>query len=396
MDNRALFRQFVLNLLVTLGVIFVLLKADLVGYIAYSVERGRLRAARETLPDQTEVALAARSARTVAQTSLPGVVFIETKVSVSLSLEDIFKQLGESAEGAEFEHPDFEHPEEIGEFKTMGSGFIFDADQGLIVTNYHVIEDASEVKIHLADGRKFDGHLVGQDALSDLAVLHIEADNLFELPFGDSELIEIGDDVFSLGSPFGLTGTVSRGIVSGKDRFSDGIGQVVYQRFLQTDAVINPGNSGGPLVDLRGQVVGINTAIATNTGTYNGVGFAIPASRVLRILPYLRSGKPVVRGFLGVEPISIAKVQDAAANLGWTKDYGVLINAVIPNRAADQAGIQVNDILTRINGTRVQGHHHLIETIGQMAPGSTIKLELWRNDRYVTVKAELGSRATPS
>jgi serine protease Do len=228
-----------------------------------------------------------------------------------------------------------------------------------------------------------------------LAVVRIDADRLHAAEFGNSDATEVGDVVFALGNPFRLAGTVSRGIISGKGRHSVAIGGVVYQGFLQTDAVINPGNSGGPLVNARGEVVGVNTAIATESGHYDGVGFAIPSTRVAEVLPKLVRGEKIERGFLGILPLSVTEDPEQAAELGWTERYGVLVERVVPGTGAEAAGLQVNDIVIRLDGVRMEGRHHLVEAIGQIDPGSVVSLEIWRNAERMTVEADLGVRPDP-
>ena len=256
-----------------------------------------------------------------------------------------------------------------------------------------MIARSKKIEVQLADGRRFTAKVVGSDPETDLAVISIDANRLHDLEFGDSDLVEVGDDVFALGNPFGLAGTVSRGIISAKGRFNVNIHGIVYRGFLQTDAVINPGNSGGPLVNMRGEVIGVNTAIATHTGRYDGVGFAIPASRVTALLPDLINGRTVVRGFLGVVSRSVDDFPEQVAALGWTEDYGVLLTEVRPGTGAAAAGLQVDDILLELDGTRVLNADQFLELIAPIAPGTEITLLVWRNKQTMKVRATLGDRS---
>lgn len=401
MSQRSLLRHFLLNFAVTLAVIVVVIKANLVSYIAYSVEKGRLRAIQERLPTAEEIAQAALPARDVARTVLPAVIFIEAELAVENSLDgrtldDLLKEMGQSTDDAEEmeQRRQFlrEHLADRTPGISLGSGFIIDADQGFALTNYHVIENARVIDVYLADGRRVQARLIGADQATDLAVIQIQADRLFEVSFGDSDLMEPGDDVFTLGSPFGLTGTVSRGIISSKGRSNVNVGGVVYKGFLQTDAVINPGNSGGPLVNLRGQVVGVNTAIATQNGVYNGVGFAIPSSRVVDVLPKLLKGEKIVRGFLGILPADVGDYRRRASDLGWDKNYGAIVLEVLADTGAEKAGLQRDDILIRLDGIRLQKAYNLIESIGRLMPGAQVTLDIFRNGQELTLKPILTQR----
>ena len=416
MSNSSLLRQFVFVFGLTFLSILVLLEVDLAGHMAYKAEKGRLRAIKEALPSADELAAEAQPAREVARLVTPAVVFIETEVQpIALSngktldelLDDWQPPDGDDAATADAgSKADDDASTDEGESEArnwsdvhpwsmtgLGSGFIIDANRGLIVTNNHVIARSKKIEVQLADGRRFTAKVVGSDPETDLAVISIDADRLHDLEFGDSDLVEVGDDVFALGNPFGLAGTVSRGIISAKGRFNVNIHGIVYRGFLQTDAVINPGNSGGPLVNMRGEVIGVNTAIATHTGRYDGVGFAIPASRVTALLPDLINGRTVVRGFLGVVSRSVDDFPEQVAALGWTEDYGVLLTEVRPGTGAAAAGLQVDDILLELDGTRVLNADQFLELIAPIAPGTEITLLVWRNKQTMKVRATLGDRS---
>ena len=402
MDNRSLLRQFLLTFLVTFAAIFVLLKSGLLSYVAYSVEKGRLRAMHESLPSAEELAKASLPARDVARTVSPAVVYIEATGPPVTSwegtpIEELFRELEEEAESPEElagrRRLLQEHLERMSRRSSVGSGFITDDEHGFILTNWHVVEGAERIEVYLPDGRPpCLAEVVGADPLTDLAVIRIEADRLYKVSFGDSDEAQVGDSVFALGSPFGLTGTVSRGIISGKGRHSVDIGGVMYRGFLQTDAAINPGNSGGPLVNMRGEVIGVNTAIATQPDYYCGVGFAIPSKRVAEVLPKLIRGEPIERAFLGIRPVSVTEEPERARAAGWTEHYGVLVYEVVPGTAAESIGLQPGDVIVRIDGVRMAEAYQLIETIGRLPPGAVVDLDVWRDGRRMIVEATLGRR----
>jgi S1-C subfamily serine protease len=205
-----------------------------------------------------------------------------------------------------------------------GSGVIIDSAEGMILTNHHVVEDSDSIQVRLQDGRRYPAQIVGSDPPTDLAVIRIEADNLACLRLGDSDALEVGDPVMTVGNPFGLQGTVSKGIVSAVNRYTPA-GIISYEGFIQTDAVINPGNSGGPLVNMRGEIVGINTAIESSTGGFDGVGFAIPSARIKNVLPALVKGERVrslmgssSTGFRMTLPRSAPACRPATSSCGWT------------------------------------------------------------------------------
>lgn len=270
----------------------------------------------------------------------------------------------------------------------LGSGVIV-TDDGYILTNNHVIEDAEEVRVALSDGREFDAEIVGTDPKTDIAILQIEAENLPVAVLTESEQIRVGDIVFALGNPLGIGQTVTMGIVSATGRQQIGIlGQGSYENFIQTDAAINQGNSGGPLVDGAGRVVGINTAILSRTGGNIGIGFAIPTSMVAGVMESLIATGTVERGFLGVN------IQDLSPELAEEFDIqdvrGALIADVVPESPADEAGLERGDVVTGIGERRVENASALRLMISQMRPGSTISLEIVRDGESHQVEVELG------
>ncbi len=266
--------------------------------------------------------------------------------------------------------------------QSLGSGFILD-EKGYIVTNNHVIENADEIKVTLQNGKDYDAEIIGADPGTDIALIKIEAETgLPLLELGDSESLEIGQWVLAIGNPFGLDHTVTAGIVSAKGRV---IGAGAYDDFIQTDASINPGNSGGPLIDMEGNVVGINTAIVAGG---DGIGFAIPISMAERIIEQLKETGEVTRGWLGVG------IQELDSDLKdyYNVDEGALITEVFPDEPADQAGIQKGDIIIAVNGEAVDSPRALSRKIANIKPGTDIELRIVRDGKKETITATVEQR----
>ncbi len=274
---------------------------------------------------------------------------------------------------------------------SAGSGVIVDADNGYILTNHHVVENADEIKISLFDGRLLDAEVIGTDAATDIAVLRVESDELVEMPIGDSRAVRVGDFVLAIGNPFGLGNTVTSGIVSGLGR--SGIGEGL-EDFIQTDASINPGNSGGALINMRGELIGINSAIISRTGGNIGIGFAVPTEIAYSVLQQILDHGEVRRGLLGV---TISSVDQAAAEaLGAQVESGALITEISPNSAAEQAGLKVEDIIVEVNNKKIQDNRELMNAIGLRSPGDTIEIRYVRDGKVRTVNATLGQRIAVS
>ena len=273
------------------------------------------------------------------------------------------------------------------EFGGGGSGVIVDGIQGYIITNHHVIEKAKEIKVFLKDGGEYLAELIGSDPGTDIAVLKINLSRtISQMPLGDSSLLRVGDFALAIGAPFGLSQTVTSGIISALGRpqmSSDGYGD-----FIQTDAAINPGNSGGALVDLRGQLIGINSAIYTRSGGNIGIGFAIPVNTVKNIMHQIIEFGSVKRGLLGVIISSINK--DIAQQLGLEVEKGALIQEVSPNSAAEEAGLLVGDVITKINGEKTETSNDLRNAIGLKRSGESVELIILRDNKEMTVSATLG------
>jgi len=277
-------------------------------------------------------------------------------------------------------------------FQSAGSGVIFDAKSGYILTNAHVIENASEITVTLQDGRDLSAEVVGSDEPSDVAVLKVKPANLTQVALGDSAKLEVGDFVVAIGNPFGLQNTVTSGIVSGLGRSN--ISPDGYEDFIQTDASINPGNSGGALVNLRGELVGINTAILSRSGGNIGIGFAIPVNMARSVTEQLLKFGSVKRGLLGVSTYTVSA--DIAAVYGLPHAQGALVTQVVEGSAADHAGIKTGDIITAVNGVAVKSPTELRNTVGLMRVGDKVDVELLRDGqpRRVTAVIAGGSPGT--
>lgn len=275
----------------------------------------------------------------------------------------------------------------------LGSGFIIDAE-GMILTNNHVVEDATEIKVKLADDREFKAEIVGRDPRTDLALIRIKADGpLPILPLGDSDVLEVGDWVVAIGNPFGLGNTVTSGIVSAKYRR---IGAGAYDNFIQTDAPINPGNSGGPLLNMQGKVVGINSAIFSQSGGNVGIGFAIPINMVQDLLPQLRKGK-VRRSFLGVIIQDVTPELKEKLQLGT--DSGALVSDVIAGGPGFKAGILRGDVIISFDGKPVRSSHELPLIVAATPIGKKVMVEIMRKGKKMRLQAhteELEEEAQPS
>ncbi|MGH7140547.1 MAG: Do family serine endopeptidase, partial [Pirellulales bacterium] len=263
----------------------------------------------------------------------------------------------------------------------LGSGVIVDKS-GIVLTNNHVVEGADEVTVRLSDGREFKATDIKTDPDTDLAVLHIEgAGTLPYAKLGDSDQLQIGDWVLAVGNPFQLESTVSAGIISSKGRE---LPSNQRARFLQTDAAINPGNSGGPLVNLDGEVVGINTAIATSSGGYQGIGFAIPSTQAKWVMHQLIKSGVVQRAFLGVKPKEVSG--EIASHFGVARHGGVLVEQVVPNSPASRAGLKEGDVIVEFAGTKVHSPRDLMETVERVPVDSKQELKLVRDGKPVEMQ----------
>jgi serine protease Do len=327
----------------------------------------------------------------VAERVVPSVVSISaTRMVRAQPAHPFFREFGPESFGRPGMGPGMGPgmPEEHQQ-QGLGSGVIVTRD-GVVLTNNHVVEQAEEVQVTLSDGRKFDAEVVGTDPQSDLAVVRIQGKvpaNLQPLSFGDSSALRLGDVVLAIGNPFGVGQTVTMGIVSAKGRSSVGI--VDYEDFIQTDAAINPGNSGGALVNLRGELVGIPTAILSRSGGYQGIGFAIPASMARPIMTSLLSDGKVARGWLGVAIQSVDS--DLAAAMKLEGAQGVLISDVTPDSPAARAGLKRGDVIVALDGKPMTESSQLRNTVASKNPGSKVALDVMRNGKTQRFDVGLGT-----
>ncbi len=290
------------------------------------------------------------------------------------------------------EDPVFRHffniPEQPQERKaqSVGSGVVVDASRGYVITNHHVVDGTDTITVTLRDGRKLKAKVIGSDPQSDVAVIQIPSGNLTALPMANTDQLRVGDFVVAIGNPFGLGQTVTSGIVSALGR--TGLGIQGYEDFIQTDASINPGNSGGALVNLRGELVGINTAILAPTGSNVGIGFAIPANMVSRLMNQIVAHGAVRRGQLGVAAQDLTP--ELAQAFAIAADQGAVITQVSPRSAADHAGLKQGDIVLRINEKPIRDSASLRNAIGLLEVGEAAQIEILREGKPLTLDAKVG------
>jgi serine protease Do len=265
----------------------------------------------------------------------------------------------------------------------LGSGFVINAD-GYVLTNNHVVDGASEIRVKFSDGRELPGKVVGRDEKTDLALVKVEATGLPVIPVGDSSKLEVGEPVMAIGNPFGLEQTVTTGIVSATGR---SIGAGPYDDFIQTDASINPGNSGGPLVNARGEVIGVNTAIASESGGSVGIGFAIPTNLVKPVVTQLAQSGHVVRGWLGVSIQPVTK--DLATSFGLPGTTGALVGSVSNDSPASRAGFKAGDVVTRYDGKAVERWSDLPRAVAETPLNRDVPVDIVRDGKTMTLTAKI-------
>ncbi len=275
---------------------------------------------------------------------------------------------------------------------SLGSGVIV-SPEGIILTNYHVISDADEIDVALSDGRKVKAKIIGGDPETDIAVLKIDVKQLpTPITLGKIESVHVGDVVLAIGNPFGVGQTVTSGIISALGR--DHVGINTFENFIQTDAAINPGNSGGALVDTRGYLIGINTAIYSNNGGSMGIGFAIPINLARQVMESILNNGSVTRGWIGVEPQNLSK--ELSESLGLPQNtVGVLLSGVLEGGPAARGGIKPGDVLVAVNGNSTKDVRQLLNQIAQIGPGNEAILKILRKDKELELKVQTGKRPKP-
>jgi serine protease Do len=338
---------------------------------------------KRVAPNQNGVVL---SFAPIVKKVIPSVVNISTEKVVETRIPETFKKFFNDPFFKRFFGPFGNIPDKPQKRKefALGSGVIL-TKNGYIVTNYHVVSGATKIIVKTYDGKEYKAKLIGSDPKTDLAVLKINAKNLHPITIANSDKVQVGDIVLAVGNPFGLKETVTMGIVSAKNRTS--IGLNAYENFIQTDAAINPGNSGGALVDMKGRLIGINSAIISSSGANNGIGFAIPSNMMKFVVTSLVTKGKVVRGYLGV---MISQIDPSKAKL-YGIDHGVLINKVEPNSAAAKAGLKPGDIIVAVDGEKVNSAGELRNKIAFKGAGAEVKLRIYRNGKYITITAKLGA-----
>jgi S1-C subfamily serine protease len=276
-----------------------------------------------------------------------------------------------------------------------GSGVLVragSANQVLVLTNNHVIAQASpeQITITLADNRLVHPIRVWTDPESDVAVLSLEGENLPTAPMGDSDSVRVGQWVLAIGSPFGLNQTVTHGIISAKERGQVSLGSTIrIKDFLQTDAAINPGSSGGPLISMQGEIIGINTAIASHSGSNSGVAFSIPINLIKRVMSQLLDKGNVSRGYLGMQLAGSFEVADAL-KLGLNRAEGAWVEKVLPGTPAETAGLHANDVVIQVEDQTIRDENHMINLISTFHAGQRVRLKIWRDSKTLTLEAEIG------
>lgn len=286
-----------------------------------------------------------------------------------------------------FNAPESQGAPQMRETQSVGSGVIIDAEKGYILSNHHVVDDATEITVILQDKRQVRASLVGSDAGTDIALLQVEADNLAALPVSDSDTLRVGDLVMAIGNPFGIGQTVTTGVVSAL-RVSPRMNAEAYEDFIQTDASINPGNSGGALVDYNGELIGINSAIIAPAGGNVGIGFAVPINMAMAVVEQLIEFGDVKRGMLGVSITDLTP--DVVEALQLDLQQGAVVSTVAPGSAAEQAGLEAGDIIVAVNEVQITGMSHLRNTIGLLRAGTQVDISLVRDGERSTVSALIG------
>jgi len=369
---------------VCLGILFVVmtLKPEWLNRVSFETSPQQVTVVREPVAEKTVVGRTTNSYRDAVRRAMPAVVSIYTTKEVKRHpfLNDpLFRRFfGEQLDPS---------PQRSS---GLGSGVIVNAD-GYVLTNNHVIEAADEIEVALADGKRFPAKVVGTDPDTDVAVLHIGATQLPTITFGDDNNLRLGDVVLAIGNPLGVGQTVTMGIVSGLRR--SGLGINTFESFIQTDAAINQGNSGGALIDSAGNLVGINSAILSQTGGSIGIGFAIPVSTAKLMMEQLIATGTVTRGWIGVEAQDVTP--ELAESLKLAASTGVIIAGLARNGPADKAGMKLGDILVAVEGKPVPDSGVMLNLIAQLTPGQKANFKVRRNNADSDVVILVGKRPKP-
>ena len=375
---------------------------------AFAAEKGAAAAARDELAALSERDQTSKLFRAVAKAVKPAVVEVRVKKRVQvprlggMDMEEFFRRFQEDenspptpglprraptpAPGQPPRDRNQPQPERERYYmqQGLGSGVVVNAKDGYVLTNHHVVGGADEVEIVMHDGRKYDAEWVRSDPQTDLAVVKIKADRLIEAPLGDSDKVEVGDWTMAIGSPEGLPQTVTVGVISAKGRTTGGR---AYEDFLQTDAAINKGNSGGPLVNMLGEVIGVNTAIVSRTGVNEGIGLAIPSNMVKNIMTQLIDKGKVTRGFLGVTIQDVTDDLVKSFNLPGSK--GALVTKVMEDSPAGKAGIKEEDFITAIDGKKIADVNELRNRVADLPPGKKIEFTIFRDGKEQKVEVTI-------
>ena len=376
--------------LISLGIIFgVVLVSSFKGVdFSFAGEDVKLGAQQAPIKPNSTLQALNDAFHTVSKTVTPSVVFVKVEMDQESDSQDDGNQFFHRFFGPDFK---FDMPKRGPEIGT-GSGFIITAN-GYILTNNHVVTNAKKngIKVQLSDTREYKAKLIGTDKYTDLAVIKIDADNLPVATLGNSDEVEVGHIVFAIGAPLGLKSTMTQGIVSALGRNIGIIGdEYGIENFIQTDAAVNPGNSGGPLVNINGEVVGINSAIATTNARYQGYSFAIPLNLAKQVATDIIKYGKFRRGFLGIGIKPVDAVTAKAAGLDKAK--GVWVENVTKDAAGDKAGVEYGDIILTVDGREVNSPQELQTTVASKHPGSIVALQIWRDKKTIEKKATLGSR----
>jgi len=372
----------------------------LISQIAFAISQAQMQAERQKLAELAAGDIMSPLYRQVAKVVSPAVVeiHVERTVSVANPMEQFMRQFGE--EGNPFmprrpalpNMPNLPRSQEVQ--RGLGSGVVVDVKNGYVLTNHHVVAGADTVEVVTADRRTFTAEWIRNDPLSDIAVIKLHnADGLIEAPLGDSDKMAVGDIVMAIGSPRGLPQTVTQGIISALGRSESSMaasGGAMYQDFIQTDAAINRGNSGGPLVNMRGEVIGINTAIISPIGAFEGTGLAIPSNMVKKILTQLVEKGKVTRGFLGVQMQEVTPRLAKSFELPTT--HGALVSRVINDTPASRAGLKDGDFIVAVNGEAITDPNALRNRIAATPPGTTVEFDIYRDGKKQTVSVTVAEQ----